>query len=239
MPFTVLPAVDLARGRLVAITPEGPEPVDAFGGDPVAAATAFRDAGARWIHVVDVDLARTGETIALDTVRAIAALEGVRVQASGGVRTADHVEAMRAAGAGRVVLSSAALVDEDAVASMLAGAAPGQLVVGVEVEHGRISSRAAGDVDLDLLSTLGWLRTAGATSFLVTAVSRVGTGQGPDLELIKRVAQTGVETLAAGGIGSMDGLRSVRGTGAVGAVVGRAAVEGTIDLAAALRWAAV
>jgi phosphoribosylformimino-5-aminoimidazole carboxamide ribonucleotide (ProFAR) isomerase len=239
MPFTVLPAVDLSRGGLVAITAGGPRPIDAFGGDPVAAAASFRDAGARWIHVVDVDLASTGEATGLDVVRAIAALDGVRVQASGGVRTREHVDAMRAAGAGRVVLSSAALADEGSVLRMLAAAAPGQLVVGVEVERGRISSRAAADVDLDLLSTLGWLRAAGATSFLITAVTRVGTGDGPDVELIRRVAQTGVETLAAGGIASMDGLRSVRGTGAVGAVVGRAAVEGTIDLAVAFRWAAV
>jgi phosphoribosylformimino-5-aminoimidazole carboxamide ribonucleotide (ProFAR) isomerase len=239
MPFTLLPAVDVSRGRLVVLTPDGPRPVDAFGGDPVAAATSFRDAGARWIHVVDVDLALTGEATGLEVVRSIAALEGVRVQASGGVRTADHAEAMRTAGAGRVVLSSAALAEEDAVASMLAAAAPGQLAVGVEVEQGRITTRAAAHVDLDLLSTLGWLRTAGATSFLVTAVTRVGTGEGPDVELIRRVAQTGVETLAAGGIGSMDGLRSVRGTGAAGAVVGRAAVEGAIDLETAFRWAAV
>jgi phosphoribosylformimino-5-aminoimidazole carboxamide ribotide isomerase len=239
VPFTLLPAIDLTAGRLGLLTADGPQTSDAFGGDPVKAATAFREAGAGWIHVVDMDLALTGAPAGLDVVRAIASLEGVRVQASGGVRTPEHVELLRSAGAGRVVLSSAALADEDAVVSMLGAAAPGQLVVGVEVEHGRITSRAATGVDLDLPSTLGWVRAAGATSFLVTAVGRVGTAAGPDVELIRRVVRTGVETIAAGGIASMEALRSVRGTGAVGAVVGRAALDGTIDLAAALRWAAV
>jgi len=103
------------------------------------------------------------------------------------------------AGAARVVLSSGALGDEPAVEDLLASARPGELVVGIEVADGRVRSRGIGSVDLDLMSTLGWLRRAGATSFLVTAAERVGTVAGPDVDVIRRVARRGVETLAAGG----------------------------------------
>jgi phosphoribosylformimino-5-aminoimidazole carboxamide ribonucleotide (ProFAR) isomerase len=107
------------------------------------------------------------------------------------------------------------------------------------VTGGRIRSRGADPVDLDLMQTLGWLRGAGAGAFLVTAVARVGTGTGPDVELIRRVARRGVTTIAAGGVTSLDDLRALRASGAVGAVVGRAAVEGRLDLPAAFAWAAV
>jgi phosphoribosylformimino-5-aminoimidazole carboxamide ribonucleotide (ProFAR) isomerase len=239
VPFSLLPAIDLTDGRLGAFTPEGPRPLDAYDGDPMAAANAFRDAGAGWLHVVDMDLAFTGEARNLDIVRAIAKLDGVRVQASGGIRAQKHVEAFRAAGAGRIVLSSAALGDPAAVEALLVGARRGEMVVAIEVDAGRIRSRGADPVDLDLMATLGWLRGIGAHSLLVTALARVGTGSGPDIEVIRRVSRSGVETLAAGGIVSLNDLRSVRAAGAVGAVVGRGAIEGSLDLRAAFTWAEV
>ena len=237
MPFALLPALDLTHGRLGVYTADGPAILEAYGGDAVTAATALRDAGAAWLHVVDMDHAFAGVAGGVETLRAITSLEGIRVQASGGVRTAADVDELRRAGAARVVLSSAALADEDAVRALVDDVTPGELVVGIEVAEGRIRSRGVDPVDLDLMSTLGWLRACGARSFLVTAVTRVGTGAGPDLELIRRVARRGVETFAAGGIASLEDLRAVREAGAVGAVIGRAAVEGRIDLAAALAWA--
>src|SRR5215212_3114881 len=239
VPFSLLPAIDLTGGRLGVFTSDGPMPLDAYDGDPIAAADAFRDAGARWIHVVDMDLAFTGEARNLDIVRAIAKLDGVRVQASGGVRTQEHVEALRAAGSGRIVLSSAALGDPAAAEALLVDARPGEMVVAIEVDAGRIRSRGVDPVDLELMATLGWLRGIGAHSLLVTALARVGTGTGPDVDVIRRVSRSGVETLAAGGIVSLNDLRSVRAAGAVGAVVGRGAIEGSLDLQAAFTWAEV
>jgi len=109
MPFTVLPAIDLWEGRLALLTGDGPAPSDAFGGDPLAAAAAYVGAGARWLHVVDMDLAFRGEAGNADLIRGLCAAGGARVQASGGVRTAAQVEELRSLGAARVVLASAAL----------------------------------------------------------------------------------------------------------------------------------
>jgi phosphoribosylformimino-5-aminoimidazole carboxamide ribonucleotide (ProFAR) isomerase len=238
MPFTVLPAIDLSEGRLALMTPDGAAPTDAFGGDPLAAATAFVAAGARWLHVVDMDLAFRGTLANGDVIAALAAIPGMRVQASGGVRTAEQVDAMRALGASRVVMASAALADEEGVTAIIERSRPGETVLGIEVADGRIRARGA-EVDLELASTLGWLRTAGAERLLVTAVDRVATIEGPDTDLVRRAARAGLPVLAAGGIGSLADLEALRAAGAEGAVVGRSVLEGRLDLAAVLGWAAV
>ena len=239
MPFTLLPAIDLTDGGLGVYTPTGPAQLDAFGGDPLQAARSCLAAGARWLHVVDMDLAFGGTETNLEVVRAIATLPGATVQASGGIRTWGEIGAFLEAGASRVVVSSAALVAEDLVAEILARARPGEVLFGIEVAEGRIRARGAEAVDLDLMSTLGWLRTAGAPGFLVTAVGRVGQESGPDTELVRRVVRTGVPTIGAGGIRSVADLAAVRDAGAIGAVVGRAAMDGSLDLGEALVWAAV
>jgi len=232
MSFEVLPAIDVAAGRLATYTPQGPSPSASFDGDPIAAARSHVDAGARWLHVVDMDLAFDGTIRNLDVVRAIAAL-GPSVQASGGIRSLDDVQAMLDAGARRAVLGSGALADEATVVEAMHRFAD-RIVVGVEADEGRIRSRGAEPVDLPLAETLGWLVAGGAHAFLVTAVQRVGTLEGPDTASVKRVIRAGKPVLVAGGIRSIDDLRSVRRAGAAGAVVGRAALEGSLDLAAAL-----
>lgn len=230
--FQVIPAIDVSDGRLAVFTADGPVPVDSFQGDPLSAARAYAAAGAGWIHVVDMDLAATGQPANLSVVESVAAL-GVRVQASGGVRDARSVDRLLAAGASRVVLGSGAFADEGAVEALIAmhGA---RLVVGIEVDGGRIRSRGADPVDLELVETLGWLTAAGAATFLVTAVALVGGLGGPDVSLLKRLVRSGKPVLAAGGIASDEDLESLRRAGAVGAVVGRAVLEGDLDLAQVL-----
>lgn len=240
MPFTLLPAIDVTEGRLGVYSTEGPLPIEAFGGDPLAAAAAFSAVGATWLHVVDMDLAFTGEVRNADVIAAIAAAHPqVRLQVSGGAATTGSVDALLAAGASRVVLGSAVLDDPDATGRLLARA-DGRGVVGVEIVGGRIHPRGSDGIDLDLMSTLGWLAlTPGVTGLLVTTVTRVGGLGGPDLDVVRRVMRRGFPVLAAGGVASLEDLAALRDAGAVGAVVGRAALEGTLDLEAALAWAAV
>jgi phosphoribosylformimino-5-aminoimidazole carboxamide ribotide isomerase len=230
--FDVIPAIDVSGGSLMHLTPEGRIPIDAFGGDPVVAAAAMVEAGATRLHVVDMDLAFDGEPRNLDVVSAIVSLR-VQVQAGGGVRTADEVDALLSVGVDRVVLGSAGLADEVRARELL-GARGERLIVGIEVgAGGTIRSRGRDPVDLPLMETLGWLAAARAPVFLVTAVARVGSSVGPDVELVKRVVRAGRPVLAAGGIHTVGDLRALRAAGASGAVVGRAALEGTLDLAEA------
>jgi phosphoribosylformimino-5-aminoimidazole carboxamide ribotide isomerase len=231
--FEVIPAIDVKDGALAHLMPTGLTPVEAFGGDPVAAAAAMVEAGATQLHVVDMDLAFDGEPRNLAVVSAIVSLR-VPVQAGGGVRTADEVDALLSVGVARVVLGSAALADEVLARELLVVHGP-RLIVGIEVgEGGTIRSRGRDPVDLPLMETLGWLSAARAPMFLVTAVARVGSSIGPDVGAVKRVVRAGRPVIAAGGIHTVDDLRALRTAGALGAVVGRAALDGSLDLSAAI-----
>ncbi|MFN8232533.1 MAG: HisA/HisF-related TIM barrel protein [Actinomycetota bacterium] len=228
MTFTVLPAIDVRGGRLARLAGGEVEPVEEHDGDPLAAARAYADAGATWVHVVDLDLAFEGRLSVARLVSRLAA-GGLKVQASGSVRTTEAIADLIAAGAGRVVLGSAALVDPDAAATAIARFGPA-LWCGIEADGDRIRSRGADPVDLPLLPTLGWLTGAGAVGFVVTAVRRLSGLRGPDTDLVRRVARSGRPVVAGGGIADLGHLAAVRAAGAVGAIVGRAALEGALDL---------
>jgi phosphoribosylformimino-5-aminoimidazole carboxamide ribonucleotide (ProFAR) isomerase len=232
--FEVIPAIDVAGGRLVRLSADGVVPVTAFDGDPVAAATAFVGAGAGRLHVVDVDLATTGEAANQEVLRAVVAL-GVPVQASGGVVTASQAEDLLAAGAARVVLGSGALTARAEVERLLA-ALGDRLCVGVEADGAEIKPRGGGP-SLSLWDTLVWLTGLDVPRFVFTEVPRVGGLGGPDLDGIWALAtHTDRPVLAAGGIRSLDDLRAVAALGGSveGAIVGRAFQEG-LDPAEALR----
>ena len=156
---------------------------------------------------------------------------------SGGITAPREADGYLAAGARRIVLGSAALAHAEAARRTIERLA-GRVLIGIEVEDGMIVSRGAADLSLELMPTLGWLAAGGAPGFLVTSVARVGTGGGPDVELIRRVVRAGRPVLAAGGIRDLDDLRVVRRAGAVGAVVGSAALDGSLDLVETFAWAA-
>lgn len=220
-------------------TPAGPRAVDAFGGDPVTAAGAFAAAGARWVHFVDMDVAFGAGASNVGVLGSLCErFPDVQFQASGGFAAWEDVEPYLTAGAARVVLGSAVLDDQAAVERALDRAGTGRVLVGIEVHEGRIRPRGSGRVDLDLMATLGWLDALHPPAYLLTAVGRVGVLEGPDRDLVRRVVRVGRPVLAAGGIRSLEDLQAVREDGAAGAVVGRAALEGGLDLAEAFAWAA-
>jgi phosphoribosylformimino-5-aminoimidazole carboxamide ribonucleotide (ProFAR) isomerase len=233
MPFEVIPALDVAGGRLVHVTGSGEVAASTFGADPLAAARAFVDAGATRLHVVDVDLARTGAIANADVVGAVSGL-GVPVQASGGVRTAEQVDALLARGAERVVLGSAALRDRER-AEELVRRFDDRLVVGVEADGHSVRPRGT-DLELPLRDLLVWLNGLEVRRYLFTEVGRVGALEGPDLDGIRAFAEvSSAPVVVAGGIRGVDDLRAVAALdGRIeGAVIGRALHEG-LDLRAAI-----
>jgi phosphoribosylformimino-5-aminoimidazole carboxamide ribotide isomerase len=241
VPFTVIPAIDLWGGRLVSLRGGEPVPVEAFGGNPVAASARFVEDGAEWLHVVDVELAFTGQPVNVELVRRIVGL-GARVQASGGLAHAHEVEGMVEAGAERVVLGSAALGDRALVEGLIARHGD-TLVVGLEVRDGVVAPRGRlSEMRLPLPETVAWLAGAGAARYLHTGVARVGGLAGPDLAGVAAVARdTGRPVLAAGGVGTLahvEALLALRPR-PEGVVLGRAVLEGALDLRAALALAGV
>lgn len=232
MAFEIIPAIDIARGRLVRLSGGEIEPVQADGGNPIAAAARFVEAGATRLHVVDVDLATTGAPANLEHVASIAAL-GVPVQGSGGVTTRGHVDAFLDAGADRVVLGSAAFA-EKATAEELIQTCGDRLCVGIEADGATIRPRST-DHDLALWDTLQWLQSLDVARFVFTDVRRDSAG--PDLDGVWALAMhTGKPVLASGGVRSIDDLRAIASLGGTveGAIVGRA-LHGRLDLAEARR----
>jgi phosphoribosyl isomerase A len=234
VPFEVVPAVDVAGGRLARLTHEGPAPVEDFGGDPVAAARAFIGEGAGRLHVVDMDRALgSGENV--EVLARIADL-GVPVQASGGIATTDDARRALDRGAGRVVLSSRALADRDAFERLVEGLAAA-VVVGLELDGPRIRPRGVASdtavIDLDVMETTAWLAETDAPRYLVTDLGRLGSASGPDLVHIRWLAMTlGRPLLVAGGIATAEDVRALTSLGPPleGAVVGSALYGGGASL---------
>ncbi len=233
MHLEVIPALDVAGGRLVHILGNGEVAAASFGADPLTAATAFLDAGATRLHVVDVDLARSGEVGNADVLGAVCGL-GVPVQASGGVRTAEQVDALLARGSERVVLGSAALHDRDGAGAIVRRFGD-RLVVGIEADGDTVRPRGT-DLELPLRDLLVWLAGLEVRRYLFTEVGRAGGLEGPDLDAIGAFAESSpVPVVVAGGIRGVDDLRAVSELGGriEGAVIGRALYEG-LDLRAAI-----
>jgi phosphoribosylformimino-5-aminoimidazole carboxamide ribonucleotide (ProFAR) isomerase len=230
--FEIIPAIDIARGRLVRLSGGEVEPIQPDGGNPVAAAARFVDAGATRLHVVDVDLATTGAPANLEHLASIAAL-GVPVQGSGGVTTRGHVDAFIDAGAERVVLGSAAFANRTAAEELIETCGD-RLCVGIEADGSTIRPRNT-DHDLALWDTLQWLEGLDVARFVFTDVRRDSAG--PDLDGVWALAMhTGKPVLASGGVRSIDDLRAIASLGGTveGAIVGRALHE-RLDLAEARR----
>jgi phosphoribosyl isomerase A len=231
--FQVIPAIDVAGGRLARLSPDGPIAIEAYDGDPLAAARACLEAGATFLHVVDMDLAFSGEARNAGVLRSIASL-GAHVQAAGAIVEDREIAAALEAGSERVVLGSATL-DDLAEAGRLIERYGERLVVGIEVDADRIRARGRRATDLPLHETLSAVHAAGAARCLITGVARVSSLTGPDVQALAVAVELGLPAIVGGGIASIDDLLTLRDAGAEGAVVGRAALEGRLDLDLAIK----
>jgi phosphoribosylformimino-5-aminoimidazole carboxamide ribotide isomerase len=228
------PAIDVRGGRVVRLVQGDYAAETVYGTDPVHVAAAFADAGATWIHVVDLDAARTGDPVNRPVVAAIAdAVAGhAAVQTGGGVRAVSDVRALADAGVARVVMGSAAVADPS-----LVDAASEVLPVAVGLDH------RSGE-----LAVHGWTSSAGvalhaaltmfptAAAFVITDIARDGMLAGPDVEgLAAAVAATSIPVIASGGVATLDDVRELAAIpGLAGVITGRAIYEGRFTVADAL-----
>ena len=232
----IIPAIDLRDGRCVRLVEGRAETVTVFGDDPVAMARRWAAAGARQLHIVDLDGAFAGEPRQLPQIAAIVAAVPVPVEAGGGLRDLAAVEATLGAGTRWAILGTSAALD----AALLDAACrrwPGRILVGVDAVDGRVAVRGWTDVlPLAALDLARRAARAGAVAAIYTDVRRDGTGRGPNLETTAVLAAGGgLPIIASGGIASVDDLvRLAAIPGVAGAIVGRALYTGAIDLTAAL-----
>jgi phosphoribosylformimino-5-aminoimidazole carboxamide ribotide isomerase len=220
--FDLYPSIDLRGGRVVRLHQGDFDRETVYGDDAIAVARSFESAGARWIHVVDLDAARRAGSNR-DTVIAIAEAVDVPVQAGGGVRDGSLLDH----GIARVVVGSAAIEEPDLVRA-LATQWPDRIAVGLDHWGGEVKVRGwEQGSGRRLLDVAAELALPGVAVFVVTDISRDATLVGPDLDGLATLhAATSVPVVASGGVGTLDDLVALRELGVAGAIVGKAIYEG-------------
>ncbi|MBK5287011.1 MAG: 1-(5-phosphoribosyl)-5-[(5-phosphoribosylamino)methylideneamino]imidazole-4-carboxamide isomerase [Acidimicrobiia bacterium] len=225
------PAIDLRGGNAVRLLRGDFAAETVYDADPVGVARGFEAEGAAWIHVVDLDAARTGSAANLGAIEAICAAVDCRVQSGGGVRSVEAASALWSAGVDRVIVGTAAVENPELV-DALCTLHPGHVGVGLDA-HGRdvaVRGWVAGS-GLDLLDLARRFADSGVAALVVTEIGRDGTMEGPDVDqLLAVVAATPTPVIASGGVGTLDDLTvlaraETEGRRLHGAIAGRALYE--------------
>jgi len=229
----LLPAVDVSFGQAVRLV-HGAAGTETSYGDPFDAALAWQDAGAEWVHLVDLDRA-FGRGSNADLLADITRRLDVRVEMSGGIRDDESLEAALRAGAARVNVGTAALENPDWVAHAIANYGD-RLAVGLDVRGRTLAARGWTKDGGDLFEVLARLDDEGCARYVVTDIGRDGTMTGPNLDLLRSVTDaTDRPVVASGGVSSLDDLRALTTVpGVEGAIVGKALYAGAFTLEEAL-----
>ena len=234
----VLPAIDLLGGQPVRLRQGDFEQVTRFGDDAVTLARRFQAGGAEWLHLVDLDGARSGHWRNLDVIARVVAAVSVSVQVGGGAREMGDVEAVLELGVARVVVGTTAVASPAAFEAW-ARRYGDRVAVSLDVRGDRLAVEGwATEAADSWLAVAEQLKAAGVRRFVHTNVGRDGTLAGVDLGGLQRLLPLGLPVIVAGGIASPDDVRALRDAGAEGAIIGRALVDGTLELGEALRAAA-
>ena len=235
----IIPAIDLLDGQCVRLHQGDYDQVTRFSDDPVAQALSWQSQGARRLHLVDLDGARSGLPANDSAIKAISAALDIPVQLGGGVRSAERAQELLDCGLDRVILGTVALEHPELV-DQLAERHPGRIVVGIDARDGRVATRGWITESSTLATDLAqrFSRTAIA-AIISTDIATDGTLAGPNVEALRAMAEaSSVPVIASGGIGNLEhllSLLSLEPLGVTGVIVGRALYDGRVDLAEALQ----
>ncbi len=228
----IYPAIDLLGGQCVRLRQGDYDQVTIYNSDPLAVARQFQAAGAKWLHVVDLDAAKSGIPVHARLIADIRRATGLKIQTGGGIRTMEHVLALlETAGIDRIVLGTAAVRDRAFTEAVLR-LFPDRTAVGIDARDGEVSvdgwTRGSGLKTLEFAQTMA---AAGARLAIFTDISRDGMMGGSATDSTRElVDKSGLAIIASGGIGSKADIEAVRATGAAGVIVGKAIYEGKVRL---------
>ncbi|MFW6639830.1 bifunctional 1-(5-phosphoribosyl)-5-((5-phosphoribosylamino)methylideneamino)imidazole-4-carboxamide isomerase/phosphoribosylanthranilate isomerase PriA [Nocardiopsis algeriensis] len=231
----LLPAVDVSGGQAVQLV-QGKADSGGRYGDPYEAASAWQEAGAEWIHLVDLDAA-FGRGHNRDLLRDITGRLDVKVEMSGGIRDDESLAAALSTGCTRVNIGTAALENPEWCARIIAEHGD-RIAIGLDVRGTTLAARGWTREGGDLFQTLDRLESEGCARYVVTDVHKDGTLKGPNLDLLRTVCErTDKPVVASGGVSSLEDLRAIAGLvpqGVEGAIMGTALYEGAFTLQDAL-----
>ena len=234
----IFPAIDISGGQVVRLRQGDYEQVTRYTISPLEAAQGFRDQGANCLHVVDLDGAKAGETANFATISSIAAGSGLFMEVGGGIRDEERIKRYLDAGAGRVILGTAAVRRPDFLQDMIEKYGS-RIAVGVDARDGKVAVSGWLDVtDLDSLAFCRKLAGWGVKTVIYTDIATDGMLSGPNRQVYPLLtAIPGLDVVASGGISSLEDVRYMKQAGCRAAIIGKALYSGKIDLAAALALA--
>jgi phosphoribosylformimino-5-aminoimidazole carboxamide ribotide isomerase len=229
------PAIDIRGGRCVRLIEGDFDRETAYDSDPSAAARRWVEAGADWLHIVDLDGAVEGRPINREAVAQIRAAVDVSIQLGGGLRHLTDLEEVFAAGVDRAILGTAALRDPELVISAVARW-DDRIAIALDARDGRLATDGwLGQTDTSAVEVAQRLAKRRVRHFVYTDIRRDGTLSGPNLDgLNELIENVDADVIASGGIASLEDIKAVAAAGATGTIVGRALYDGRVDLAEAV-----
>lgn len=234
----IFPAIDIIGGRVVRLTNGDYSKQKSYPVACVEAALSFKAQGAKCLHAVDLDGAKSGRADNAETIKNIIDASDMFVEIGGGIRTEEQIVRYLEAGAGRVILGTAAVRDFPFVERM-AKKYSGKIAVGVDAANGKVAISGWREVtDINALTFCKRLADAGVKNVIYTDISRDGAMKGTNLKVYEKLVKIkGLEITASGGITFIEEIKKLRGIGVYAAILGKALYEGALDLGEAVRAA--
>ncbi len=234
----IFPAIDLYGGKAVRLYKGDYAQMTVYSDDPVSVARDFARQGAQYIHVVDLEGAKIGKPAHLEIVRRIAQETDLFIEIGGGIRDMSTVEQYLSVGAGRVILGTAAVTDEEFLKAALATYGD-KIAVGADIADGRIAIR--GWVEKSQFTTDAFfekMQSIGVKTIICTDISKDGAMKGTNRALYKELGEKyTIDIVASGGVSTLDDVAALAAAGTYGAIIGKAYYIGAIDLAEAIQVA--
>jgi phosphoribosylformimino-5-aminoimidazole carboxamide ribotide isomerase len=239
MSFILYPAIDIRGGRCVRLTQGDYNRETVYGEDPLKVAQNWIDQGAAWLHVVDLDAARSGESANYDLIEQLTRFASIPVQVGGGVRDRKRLERLLEAGVSRVVIGSAAL-DNPAFVKEALKAYADRIAIGIDARDGKVATHGWLDTtEVSARELACEMAQLGAETFIFTDISRDGMLSGVNVEAVRDLARAcKKQVIASGGVKSIEDLKElakVQAEGVQGAIIGKALYTGSIRLQEAIR----
>ena len=234
----IFPAIDLFGGKAVRLYKGDYDQMTVYNENPLAVAKDFASAGAAWIHMVDLEGARSGETPNLATVERVAKESGLLVEVGGGIRSMEVVDRYLSAGVSRVILGTAAVKDEAFLKEALSKYGE-RIAVGVDIKDGKVAIKGWTErSDLDAMEFCAKMEKLGVKTIICTDISKDGAMKGTNHALYREMAKRfGMQIIASGGVSSIEDVEKLAALDIYGAIIGKAYYVGAIDLQKAIEVA--
>ena len=231
----IFPAIDLLGGKAVRLLKGDYNKVTVYSDNPLDTALSFKNAGAEYLHVVDLDGARDGDMVNFDTIATLAASSGLKLEVGGGIRSMDAIEKYIDVGVFRVILGTAAITMPGFVEAAVKSFGD-KIAVGVDIKDERVAIKGWTEVvDKDAFDFGREMEALGVKTIICTDISKDGVLGGTNLALYRMLSEVlSLDIIASGGVSTLDDIRELKPLGTYGAIIGKALYTGGISLADAI-----